>query len=39
MNVPLPGIEETAIEFWVIIALMVATLAGVLFFFRKRGFL
>jgi magnesium transporter len=39
MNVPLPGIEETAIEFWAIIALMAATLAGVLYFFRKRGFL
>jgi len=39
MNVPLPDTEDLAVEFWVIIALMVATLAGVLFFFRRRGFL
>ena len=39
MNVPLPGQAETALEFWVIILLMIGTLASVLLFFRKRGFL
>ena len=39
MNVPIPGIDRDTIEFWVIIAIMVATLGGVLFFFRRRGFL
>jgi magnesium transporter len=38
MNVDLPG-NESIIEFWVIIAAMVITLAGVLIFFRRRGYL
>jgi magnesium transporter len=39
MNVPLPGQPGSAIEFWLILAVMIGTLGGVLFFFRKRGFL
>lgn len=39
MNVVLPGQQGSQIEFWVILAIMVATLSGVLYFFRRRGFL
>jgi magnesium transporter len=39
MNVPLPGQAGSPIEFWLIVAVMVATLIGVLFYFRRRGFL
>src|SRR5262245_65377709 len=39
MNVPLPGQPGSAIEFWLILAVMIGPLGGVLFFFRKRGFL
>jgi magnesium transporter len=39
MNVPLPGQAAAANEFWLILLLMGATLAGVLLFFRRRGFL
>jgi magnesium transporter len=39
MNVPLPGQPGSAIEFWLILAVMVGTLGGVLYFFRRRGFL
>jgi len=38
MNVDLPG-DESLTEFWVIMALMVVTLTGVLLFFRRRGYL
>lgn len=38
MNVRLPG-DGTITEFWAIIATMVVVLAGVLFFFRRRGYL
>jgi magnesium transporter len=39
MNVPLPGQQGSPTEFWVIVALMAATLLGVLLFFRRRGYL
>ena len=39
MNVPLPGQVGSPSEFWVIVALMAATLLGVLLFFRRRGYL
>jgi magnesium transporter len=39
MNVPLPGQEGSPTEFWVIVALMAATLTSVLLFFRRRGYL
>ena len=39
MNVPLPGQPGSAIEFWLILAVMVGTLGGVLYFFRRRGLL
>ena len=39
MNVPLPGQPGSPSEFWVIVALMAATLLGVLLFFRRRGYL
>jgi magnesium transporter len=38
MNVALPG-DQSIIEFWVIIALMLTTLFGVLLYFRRRGYL
>jgi magnesium transporter len=38
MNVDLPG-EENLFEFWVIVGLMVATLTGLLVFFRRQGYL
>ncbi len=38
MNVDLPG-DGSLSEFWAIIAVMAATLVGVLLFFRRRGFL
>jgi magnesium transporter len=38
MNVDLPG-DETLAEFWLIIATMALILAGVLVFFRRRGYL
>jgi magnesium transporter len=38
MNVKLPG-DGTITEFWAIIATMAVVLAGVLFFFRRRGYL
>ena len=38
MNFDLPGDEGLA-EFWVVILLMAAILAGVLLFFRRRGYL
>ena len=39
MNVPLPGQQGSSSEFWVIVAVMAATLIGVLLFFRRRGYL
>jgi magnesium transporter len=39
MNVTLPGQAGSVAEFMLIIALMAAILAGVLVFFRRRGFL
>lgn len=39
MNVILPGNTNSPLEFWVIIGLMGLTLAGVLTFFRRRGYL
>ena len=39
MNVPLPGQPGSAIEFWLILAVMIGTLGGVLYFFRRRGLL
>jgi magnesium transporter len=39
MNVPLPGQQGSPTEFWVIVAIMAATLVGVLLFFRRRGYL
>jgi magnesium transporter len=39
MNVPLPGQPGSVVEFLLIIGLMAAILAGVLLFFRRRGFL
>jgi len=39
MNVPLPGQPGGVVEFLLIIGLMAVTLAGVLLFFRRRGFL
>ncbi len=38
MNFDLPG-DEGLTEFWIVIALMLATLGGVLLFFRRRGYL
>jgi len=38
MNFDLPG-DEGLTEFWVVIALMLLTLGGVLLFFRRRGYL
>ena len=38
-NVPLPGQAGSVVEFFVIIAIMFATLASVLLFFRRRGYL
>ena len=38
MNVDLPG-DGSLSEFWAIIAVMAATLVGVLLFFRRRGYL
>jgi magnesium transporter len=38
MNVDIPG-DESLFEFWVIIAIMGATLVSVLAFFRRRGYL
>ena len=38
MNFDLPG-DEGLTEFWVVIALMLITLGGVLLFFRRRGYL
>ncbi len=39
MNVPLPGQSGSLNEFLVISAIMIATLLGVLVFFRRRGYL
>jgi magnesium transporter len=38
MNVRVPG-EESTVAFWTIIAVMAVTLSGLLYYFRKRGFL
>jgi magnesium transporter len=38
MNVHVPG-EETVTGFWVVIGVMVAVLGGMLWLFRRRGFL
>jgi len=38
MNVDLPG-DESQVEFWAIIATMAVVLGGVLYFFRRRGYL
>jgi magnesium transporter len=38
MNVDLPG-DESITEFWFIIATMAVILVGVLYFFRRRGYL
>ncbi len=38
MNVDLPG-DESIIEFWVLMGVMAVTLVGVLWFFRRRGYL
>jgi magnesium transporter len=38
MNVDLPG-DETIVEFWLIMALLVAIFGGLLYFFRRRGWL
>ena len=38
MNVDLPG-DESLAEFWLIIATMAVILGGVLYFFRRRGYL
>jgi magnesium transporter len=38
MNVRVPG-EESLTAFWIIIVSMVVVLAGMLAYFRKRGFL
>jgi magnesium transporter len=38
MNVDLPG-DESLLEFWILIATMAVVLGGVLFFFRRRGYL
>jgi magnesium transporter len=38
MNVDLPG-DESIAEFWLIIATMAVVLTGVLYFFRRRGYL
>ena len=39
MNVSLPGQRGSVVEFTVIIVIMLITLAGVLLFFRRRGYL
>ena len=38
MNVGVPG-EQSLTAFWVIVAVMVTVLSGLLYYFRKRGFL
>jgi magnesium transporter len=38
MNVGVPG-EESLTGFWIIIGTMVVTLSGLLYYFRKRGFI
>jgi len=38
MNFDLPG-DETVIEFWLVIALMVAIFGGLLLYFRRQGWL
>jgi magnesium transporter len=38
MNVGVPG-ERSMAAFWVIIGVMAVTLSGLLYYFRKRGFL
>ena len=38
MNVDLPG-DETIVEFWLIMALLVAIFGGFIYFFRRRGWL
>jgi magnesium transporter len=38
MNVRVPG-EESTVAFWTIIVAMSVTLSGLLYYFRKRGFL
>jgi len=38
MNFDLPG-DESLAEFWAVIVLMVVVLGGVLYFFRRRGYL
>jgi len=39
MNVTLPGQNGSIAEFWLITLIMVAILAGVLLFFRRKGYL
>jgi magnesium transporter len=39
MNVTLPGQHGSIAEFWVITLFMIAILAGVLLFFRRKGYL
>jgi Mg2+ and Co2+ transporter CorA len=38
MNVDLPG-EESVLEFWLIMALLVTIFGGLLFFFRRMRWL
>jgi magnesium transporter len=38
MNVAVPG-EQSIVAFWIVIAAMVALLSGMLYFFRRRGWL
>jgi Mg2+ and Co2+ transporter CorA len=38
MNVDLPG-DESIAEFWLILATMAVILVGLLYFFRRRGYL
>jgi Mg2+ and Co2+ transporter CorA len=38
MNVGVPG-EQSTTAFWVIVSTMCVTLGGLLYYFRKRGFL
>jgi Mg2+ and Co2+ transporter CorA len=38
MNTGVPG-EESIVAFWIIVGVMVATLAGMIGYFRHRGWL